>query len=453
MMANFWMKSLRGGSSLSVQDAGISGIQDYETRAVQNNKVSVARDSEGAFAWRRFGTWLAATLVVCAMLCAYPGSTAYAWFNDVTDSYPASQDVPVSGSALTGADVPEGVYNITASSSSYMCKLSNVTLTSAGGGLWATFTMSGAYNALYPGTAEEAAASTNEDGTDVSAYYISDPLEGYVSRQFSIPIDALNQVMTLATYSGGSKGIDGGMWYTRTVVFNSSKEVDDAIAGGGDSQDEGGDIPSDDSGDSGDQGGSDQGDSGGDGSQDDSSYDDGSYDDGAADGGSLPDDSASTDEEGTDGSEDEEKESESESSSPAASNAPQGSTAGNTENTNNAIEEEGVGDSEEGEESSEAAASKEAAEADQAKGSGAKMREIKFAGNQVIEVDESDLPDQKQQEAEAKKVQNAGIVAAGVLGTLNVALVGAYVFGLKRARPKLFSDVAKKVSKFTRKNR
>ena len=91
-------------------------------------------------------------------------------------------------------------------------------------------------------------------------------------------------------------------------------------------------------------------------------------------------------------------------------------------------------------------------EAEEAEGSGAKMREIKFAGNQVIEVDESDLPDQKRQEAEAKKVQNAGIVAAGVLGTLNVALVGAYVFGLKRARPKLFSDVAKKFSKLTRKS-
>jgi len=38
------------------------------------------------------------------------------------------------------------------------------------------------------------------------------------------------------------------------------------------------------------------------------------------------------------------------------------------------------------------------------------------------------------------------------LGTLNVALVGAYVFGLKRARPKLFSDVAKKFSKLTRKS-
>jgi len=433
-----------------MQSTSIKTLRMICLPSVQGDRVSAECVDKDIPIWCQFWVRLVAALVVCATLSMFSSSTAYAWFNDVTDSYPASQDIPISGSILTGVDVPEGVYSITATSSSYMCKLTNVTLTSAGGGLWATFNLSAAYNALYPGTAEEAAASTNEDGTDVSAYYISDPLEGYVSRQFSIPIDALNQEMTLATYSGGSKGIDGGMWYTRTVVFNSSKEVEDAIAAAEGGQDEGGgDTPSDVPDDSGDEGGDDPSDTGGDDSQDD-----GSYDDGVADDGALPDDSASTDEEGTDGSEGEEKGSESESRSPAASNTPQGSTAGNTENTDNVGEEEGAGNSEEGEEPSDAAASKESAEteAGEAKGSGAKIREIKFAGNQVIEVDESDLPDQRQQEAEAKKVQNAGVVAAGVLGTLNVALVGAYVFGLKRARPKLFSDVAKKFSKLTRKS-
>lgn len=172
---------------------------------------------------------LSIAILACLAL-AFPVQ-AHAKFNDVTDSYPATQDIPVSGSELTASDVPEGTYSITATSSSYMCKFTNVTLTSAQGQLWVTFTMSKAYNALYPGTAEEAAASTNEEGTDYSAYYVSEPLEGYVARQFSIQIPALNKKMTIATYSGGSKGIEGGMWYTREVVFNSSSAVDKAVKG------------------------------------------------------------------------------------------------------------------------------------------------------------------------------------------------------------------------------
>ena len=93
-----------------------------------------------------------------------------------------------------------------------MCKISDVTLTSSRGELYVTFTMSAAYNALYLGTAEEAAAATNADGTDASAYFVSDPFEGYVARQFALPIPALNYEIALATYSGGSKGNDAGMW-------------------------------------------------------------------------------------------------------------------------------------------------------------------------------------------------------------------------------------------------
>ena len=171
-------------------------------------------------------------LVALFLLVVLVPARAYAWFNDVTDSYPASQDVNVSGSPLTGADIPEGTYPINVSCSSYMCKFTNATVTSVGGELYVTFTLSKAYNALFLGTAEEAAANTNEDGTDVSAYYVSEPLEGYVARQFTLPISALNQKITLATYSGGSKGNKEGMWYTRTVAFNSSSAIEEAMAGG-----------------------------------------------------------------------------------------------------------------------------------------------------------------------------------------------------------------------------
>ena len=110
--------------------------------------------------------------ILACLVLAFPAQ-AHAKFNDVTDSYPATQDVPVSGSALTASDIPEGTYSITATSSSYMCKFTKVTLTSAQGQLWVTFTLSEAYSALYLGTAEEAAANTNEDGTDYTAYYVT----------------------------------------------------------------------------------------------------------------------------------------------------------------------------------------------------------------------------------------------------------------------------------------
>ena len=394
---------------------------------------------------------VAIALVVCAFVGVFPGATAYAWFNDVTDDYPASQDVPVSGSALTGADVPEGVYNITATTSSYMCKLSSVTLTSVGGELWATFTMSGAYNALYLGTTEDAAASTNEDGTDVSAYYISDPLEGYVTRQFSLPIPALNEEITLATYSGGSKGIDKGMWYTRTVVFNSSSEVDDAIAGGDDGQDESGgdDTPSDDPGGSDDDSGYIPDESGDEGSQEDEASGDVVPDNGTDD---DPADDGSADDPGDDDSE-----SKSKSSSSAAPKGSSGTPSNSAENNQNNSGDDANGEegnSSEEEKSSKAAASSEAAAPkDEKAKAGPRMKEISFAGNQVVELGEGVDPELlKKQENEQNKVQQAGIVAASVLGAVNAALIGAYVIGLRRTKPQLFVKAAKNFSRLRGKN-
>lgn len=425
----------------------------------------------------RCASWLGVSIAVCVALCLFPGSVAHAWFNDVTDSYPASQDVPTSGSPLTGADIPEGVYNITASTSSYMCKLSNVTLTSSGGGLWATFTMSGAYNALYLGTAEAAAAATNEDGTDVSAYYISDPLEGYVSRQFSIPIDALNLQITLATYSGGSKGNKDGMWYTRTVVFNSSAEVEEAIASG----------TGDDSGDdSGGNSGGDGGDPGGDGGDDSGGYDggddSGGYDDGGDSGGNDDGDSGDYYEDETGGYDgddtgdyvDEDESSDDDYEEPDSSQSgakggvaptsePEDNEPDDGQYNDNGSDGDEPGDGEEGdeeadeevdEEADEEASDEEAeaeAEADQVKGGGARMREIKFEGNQVVELGEGDKPDLQQKEVESSNAQQAGAVAAGALGAINVALAGAYVVGLRRARPQLFTKAAEKISSFRRK--
>ena len=161
--------------------------------------------------------------------CAAPAH-AFAWLSDVSDSYPALQPIEVKGEVLTGEDVPEGLYSITAESSSYMCKFTSVQLTSVGGELYAEFTLSGAYDAIYFGTAEEAASQSAADGADYSPYYAVEPLgQRADNRRFAVPIPALNYEVTIATYSGGSKGTEAGMWYTRTVVFDSSSEVEKAV--------------------------------------------------------------------------------------------------------------------------------------------------------------------------------------------------------------------------------
>ena len=167
--------------------------------------------------------------IACASCLGVLPTPAYAYLDQVTDSYPASQEVTVGGDVLTADVIPEGTYPISVSSSSFMCKLTNVTLTSVQGQLWATFTISKAYNALYLGTAEEAASLSGTQGVDYTPYYTTDPLEGYVARQFSLPIPALNTPITLATYSGGNNGTERGLWYTRTVAFNSSSQVMQAI--------------------------------------------------------------------------------------------------------------------------------------------------------------------------------------------------------------------------------
>lgn len=171
-------------------------------------------------------------LVVLAMGLALQlvnAPSALATYAEVTDSYPASQEVSANGTVLTAAQIPDGSYSITASTSSYMCVISDCTLVVEGGSMSATFTMSRAYTRLYLGTAQEAAAQTNAAGTDDSAYYAGAPAEGYVPHVYTLPVSALNAELTLATYAGGTGTCK---WFTRTVVFNSSAQVEEAVQAG-----------------------------------------------------------------------------------------------------------------------------------------------------------------------------------------------------------------------------
>ena len=223
-----------------------------------------------------FAFALVLALVVCCVFACVRPAPAYALFNKVADSFPAAQDLGSYGVPIYGDQLPDGSYQVGARTTSRMCILytdaanaeardskEQAIVLAQGGGLTAVFYISKAYTHLYLGTQEEAAALTNEEGTDASAYIAGDPDEGYVPHLFAIPIPALNEPITLATFSGGDKGIEGGAWYTRQVVFSMSEtelqgyvaaaagegdaldggeadagaDADDESAGGGDSDD------------------------------------------------------------------------------------------------------------------------------------------------------------------------------------------------------------------------
>ena len=175
-------------------------------------------------------------------LAAQP-TDAYAYYNEIADSYPAAQDLGSYGEALSGSEIPDGAYVVGARTTSRMCLMytnyddaaarstSNrelAVIQVQDGTITVAFYLSSAYTRLYFGTQEEAAALS--DGEDDFAYLAGDPVEGYEPHLFAFTIPALNSPMTIATYSGGDQGWEKGRWYTRQVVFTASDSVYDAIA-------------------------------------------------------------------------------------------------------------------------------------------------------------------------------------------------------------------------------
>ena len=227
-----------GGVSLSVPSGARFGAQGSALRDASCDTANAAREMPVT----TFSTILAiCVMATMLMLAAFSiGSIvfpqrAYAWLNETADAFPAAQDLGSYGKPISGDELPDGVYKVGARTTSRMCILytnpadaeardskEQAVVSVNGGNMTAVFYISKAYTYLYFGTMEQAAAKTNKKGTDASAYIAGDPDEGYVPHLFTIPISALNEPMTIATFSGGEKGIEGGKWYTREVVFTMS---------------------------------------------------------------------------------------------------------------------------------------------------------------------------------------------------------------------------------------
>ena len=130
------------------------------------------------------------------------------------------QEVVQEGMEPVKADaLKNGEYTVTVDSSSSMFQVTACTLTVQDGTMTAQMTMSGTgYLWVYPGTAEEAAAASEED-------YIPFQETDSGEHTFTLPVEALDQGIPCAAFSKRKE-----MWYDRTLVFRADSLPQEAFA-------------------------------------------------------------------------------------------------------------------------------------------------------------------------------------------------------------------------------
>lgn len=108
------------------------------------------------------------------------------------------------------ATVANGIYSMDVTSSSSMFKVVDCILTAKDGKMSAVLTLSGTgYGYLYMGTKEEA---TSADQSSWIPYQVNE--EGKYT--YTVPVEALDKEIAVAAYS-----IKKGIWYDRTLTFQS----------------------------------------------------------------------------------------------------------------------------------------------------------------------------------------------------------------------------------------
>lgn len=108
------------------------------------------------------------------------------------------------------ATVANGIYSMDVTSSSFMFKVVDCILTAKDGKMSAVLTLSGTgYGYLYMGTKEEAASA---DQSSWIPYQVNE--EGKYT--YTVPVEALDKEIAVAAYS-----IKKGIWYDRTLTFQS----------------------------------------------------------------------------------------------------------------------------------------------------------------------------------------------------------------------------------------
>lgn len=162
---------------------------------------------------------LSCVLSIC-MLAAVPVYSCAAQVKTNDGQIAASVETSASETAapVYTEQIAEGTYDITVSSSSSMFRVTACSLTVADGQMTADMTLSGtAYLRLYMGTDSEAAAVPESD-----CIPYQENADG--SYSYTVPVEALNQEIDCAAFSGRSS-----QWYPRTLVFESASLPEDAI--------------------------------------------------------------------------------------------------------------------------------------------------------------------------------------------------------------------------------
>ena len=116
---------------------------------------------------------------------------------------------------IAATDVPQGEYEVDVDTSSSMFRISEAILYADGDSLDMKMVMGGkGYLYVYPGTAEEAAAATEED-------YIPYEENEDGEHTFTVPVPALNEAFALAAYSKKKE-----KWYDRELLVYAPARVE-----------------------------------------------------------------------------------------------------------------------------------------------------------------------------------------------------------------------------------
>ena len=136
--------------------------------------------------------------------------TMYLWMYIPTPSPNPMPNPEPTPTPTPEATVANGIYSMDVTSSSSMFKVVDCILTAKDGKMSAVLTLSGTgYGYLYMGTKEEAAST---DQSSWIPYQVNE--EGKYT--YTVPVEALDKEIAVAAYS-----IKKGIWYDRTLTFQS----------------------------------------------------------------------------------------------------------------------------------------------------------------------------------------------------------------------------------------
>ena len=171
--------------------------------------------------------------------------TMYLWMYIPNPSPNPMPDPEPTPTPTPEATVANGIYSMDVTSSSSMFKVVDCILTAKDGKMSAVLTLSGTgYGYLYMGTKEEAASA---DQSSWIPYQVNE--EGKYT--YTVPVEALDKEIAVAAYS-----IKKGIWYDRTLTFQSETMKKIADLNSTDSENKGDSGNSGNTGNSGTTGGS-----------------------------------------------------------------------------------------------------------------------------------------------------------------------------------------------------